>query len=239
VGADFTFLSLEAQEREPFLRHEYRANGPGDTTIGAVVRIDLWERRGVGGDDASLGPGATRLLLGADLVLPTGLSTLHYEETGTGRRVYFPPQAQLGAGIWRPRVSCTALHRFEPLHVFALAGYSYGRMANAVGLRRSDALDVGFGLLGRLSQTLDLRGSAAFLLQGYLHDLRMEDPDTGAYDEIDGTGGWLALFEAGLSIGLGSGFHAEAGMQVPLWKTLEDSPNDLDGRIYGGIEWRF
>jgi hypothetical protein len=247
---DIPFIHLETVQRTSGGRHEFLVNGIGDILLSGTldVTVDLSARRSPpapAGEEEKTSPGGKsprnplHILFGLSLTCPTGISGLHYEDSTTGRRVYFPPEAQLGSGTWRPGVSISLYNRFGPLVPLGHGGYTYGRMLNSTGTLLSDVLTLGIGALGLVDPTSDFRIQGMVSSIYNVHDIRVRDRSTGAFQTVWESHGWVFYFSVDLSIRVYRDLSAHAGLQVPLWKTLEDSPNDLDFAVQGGLRIRF
>jgi hypothetical protein len=120
-----------------------------------------------------------------------------------------------------------------------MAAYTYGRMVNPADYLMSDALTLGAGALLRAWPEQDLRFTGLFVALYNLQDIRYRDPYTGAWATSWGSHGWLFYFTLDASIRLWEWIHLEAGVVLPVGKTLEDSPNDMDYLVKGGLLLRF
>jgi hypothetical protein len=181
---------------------------------------------------------ALHVTIGLNLACPTGLTDLYYEDPA-GNRVDFPQDSQLGSGIWKPGVSLGAFRRVGPFYPVGQVSYVYGRTVNAAGTRYSDVFNAGFGLLAWISPSLQWQVTPSFTAAYNVHDIRSRDPVSGATRTEWGSHGWLLFAGLDSSIRLMKDLSFEAGVTLPVYKTVRESPNDLDFSVKGGLRLAF
>ena len=57
-------------------------------------------------------------------MVPTGKNTSSYRDPATLLEVYFPPEAQVGQGLWKPGISLTAYRRVGSFFPLVLSAHS-------------------------------------------------------------------------------------------------------------------
>jgi hypothetical protein len=239
--ADLPFTLLRAEQRSATEIHRYGASGPGDASI--RIGVDL---AGVAealfsskAPDPAKGPGREwGAPLSLNLTVPSGKSTSHYVDAA-GRRIYFPPEAQLGGGLWKPGLSLAFYHRVGPLVPIGSVSYTHGRMLNPSGYLMTDTVSLSAGALAFVSPEHDFRCTAMLLGVWNAYDIRYRDRTTGRMTTIPDSHGWLLFGTLDLSIRVYKGLSAQAGALVPLWKTVGESPNDLDFQVRAGLRVAF
>jgi hypothetical protein len=245
VGAALTHL--QAQQRTATFLHEYTVTGPGDVSLSAKIDIP-GALKALSGRTVRPGKPEKKevdsaedlhVQVGLSLAAPTGKSTFSYADPATGTKVYYPPEAQLGSGIWRPGLSCTVYRRFGMFYPVGMMSYSYGRMLNPSGFLLSDSMTAGAGAMGIFSKNADFRVTALLASVFNVHDIRYRDRSTGKFETIKDSHGWLFFLSVETSVNVWKGLALEAGAVVPLGKTLEESPNDLDYVVKGGLRYQF
>jgi hypothetical protein len=248
---DAPFVYLRTERQIGTQKHIFESWGPGDLAAG--IRVDLGriflhssappapaakaDRNGALPAKPKTGQAPLNLYVGFNLRLPTGSSALWYEDA-SGARVYFPAEAQIGMGLWKPSLSLTLYRGFGPVFPLFVASYAYARMVNRIGILHSDVANFAGGALVHLSVDLDLRVTGLILATCNLYNLKTWDRTALTWRELRGSKGWLWYGEIDLSIKVWRSLAFETGVLFPLAKTLEESPNDLDFMVKGGFRLR-
>ena len=248
ISLPFTYI--EARQETATHIHEYSVMNFGDSSI--RIGADLFPAwKGLFGGRPP--PGASgparaspasptspiHVILGLNLLCPTGKNTSSYRDPATLLEVYFPPEAQVGQGLWKPGVSLTAYRRHGRFYPLALASYTYGRMVGPSGYLLSDALTLGAGSLFLAWPESDLRFTGMVVGTFNVQDVRFRDPFSHRWMTLWDSHGWLFYFTLDASVRIWKGIAFECGFVVPLGKTVEESPNDMDFLAKCGARLRF
>jgi hypothetical protein len=266
VRMELPYTYLETVQIKGTERHEFFVDGFGDMILsGALDLAALWgksvasavkpvvEPDSAETSDEMYGfeeeePEAPRpkppaesdglhVLLGLDLKLPTGKCNHYYLDPLTSDRVYFPLEAQIGRGIFRPEFSVSLYRGFGAFFPLVYTSYSIGRFENSTGTLLSDILTIGAGALAQIDRRMDLRFTAMLVSIFNVHNIRQENP--GAADTVIPSRGWLLFMTLDVSGRIYKGLSFMAGTILPLGKTLDESPNDMDFLIKGGLKFEF
>lgn len=234
VEASLPFIWLSARQETETRIHEFTVMGLGDLSVRAEADLaPLWSGGAEGG-------GTLHLLAALQLLAPTGRADFSYEDDLLpGVERYFPPEAQLGQGAWKPGLSLTAFRRFGSVVPLGLASYTCGRASTPSGYLLSDTLTLGAGALGLLHPPWDLRLTGMLVGVYNVHNIRHRDEFTRQMSTQYGSVGWLFFATLDVSLRLASWLCIEAGGVLPLGKTLDESPNDLDFLCKAGVRVEF
>lgn len=251
VSLDVPYIFVRTEQLVGTTQNVFLSRGLGDATVSlrcdfaSVLEGKPDAPAGGEADKSEAGKAAEaegaaepfHAVLGLSCTMPTGSSALWYEGAD-GSRVYFPPDAQLGTGLWKPGISVTLFRGFGPVFPLFAASYTYARMINRIDVLHTDVANFAAGALWIIDRDLDLRLTGLALASWNVHNLKSRDRATGAWVEARGSQGWLVYAEIDAAVRVYKTLSFECGVLVPLFKTIDASPNDLGFLVKSGLRLR-